>query len=185
MLHEINFLDWRKANSRAVYRLWSGISMVCLLILGFVEWSQYHDHQAELIKVQQQHQQIKSAHEMVSNRYQQWLLRESQHQITQQANVLFHRWITMSKKPSQVMNLVQATLPNDVYLDRLMLNELDLTIQGIVAQERSATLLAKAMDARSETSRVYRLNLDDVLLRWQRDFYPFEMVIGLSEQADE
>ncbi|MGX9418043.1 PilN domain-containing protein [Vibrio sp. WJH972] len=185
MLHNINFLDWRTAKRRAVHQLWIGMSVVCFLGLGVIEWHRYQGYQVGLAHAQQQHQQRVFAQDMVSKRYQALQKQELEYEELRQENQKLNTWISESKHPYNVMKLIEAILPSNTYLDRLMVAGNKLAISGLVEHDGNVTQFAKALERRMKTARIDRLKVDAVLQRWQRPFYPFEMNVEFYGILDE
>jgi type IV pilus assembly protein PilN len=184
MLHNLNFLDWRSAQSRKINRYWVGVIGVTACVFVLFQWRVYHDHQWSIDHNQQHYQQTKSAYNLVMTQYQQ---AERKHQqIKQKLGDLsqWQQWIEMSQQPLQVMDLVQRTVADGVYLDRIVLSGREMTVDGVVNHETEAANFAQALSRDAYIEQVFQLRLDSQQSRWQGFYHAFELRTTLRAKVN-
>lgn len=184
MLHNLNFLDWRRAQRRKINGYWIGISGITLCVFLLIQWAIYRQHQWLIDQSQQRYQQTQSAYNMVMAQYHQ---EERRHQEIEQKRYdlsQWEEWIDLSQKPQQVMSLVQRNVSEGVYLDRLVLSGRDVAVDGVVFHEIEATEFTQALSRDADIDQVYQLRLDSQQSRWQGLFHAFELRMTLRSKVN-
>jgi type IV pilus assembly protein PilN len=183
MLHRVNLLDWRTAQRRYQQRIIIGLAMLLLLLFILLQAAMFtvvnqksnrlNEEQTRLIlprtQLEQQLTQANLALKEIAN-----LERFLTHK---------QRLDSYRLRVFQLEQLIVTTLPDAIYLDKIALNRLSVTIDGVTQQ---AETIAKFIEALQASPLIEDVKIRTVLPasnRWMQSYQHFSLTFEFADKT--
>jgi type IV pilus assembly protein PilN len=183
MLHKVNLLDWRTAQRRQQQWATIGLAMLLLLLFILIQTAMFtvvnsrgkklNEEQTRLIiprtQLEQRFTQVKLALKEIES---------LKHFLTNKQRLDSYRL-----RVFQLEQLIVTTIPDSIYLDKIALNQLSVTVEGVTLQADAIADFIETLQASPLIGEVKIRTVLPASNRWMESYQYFSLTFAFADKT--